>query len=54
VPNPFASAEPETRTTTITTVASPVVNVSVQNDLEALTQELAEIRQQIETLKGQS
>ncbi len=53
VPNPFASAELETRTTTITTVASPVVNVSVQNDLEALTQELAEIRQQIETLKGQ-
>ncbi|MGF1516606.1 MAG: hypothetical protein ACFCVB_02205 [Nodosilinea sp.] len=53
VPNPFTSAESETRTTTITTVASPVVNVSVQNDLEALTQELAEIRQEIETLKGQ-
>ena len=53
VPNPFTDAESETRTTTVTTVASPVVNVSVQNDLEALTQELAEIRQEIETLKGQ-
>lgn len=53
VPNPFAGAESETRTTTVTTVASPVVNVSVQHDLEALTQELAEIRLEIETLKGQ-
>ena len=52
VPNPFTDVESETRTTTVTTVASPVVNVSVQNDLEALTQELAEIRQEIETLKG--
>ncbi|TVQ08405.1 MAG: hypothetical protein EA368_11800 [Leptolyngbya sp. DLM2.Bin27] len=53
MPNPFTDASPEPRATTITTVASPVVNTSVQNDLEALTQELAAIRLEIELLKGQ-
>jgi polyhydroxyalkanoate synthesis regulator phasin len=53
VPNPFTSSSPEAGGPTITTVASPVVSTSVQSDLEALTQELAEIRQEIEVLKGQ-
>ncbi|WP_017298176.1 hypothetical protein [Nodosilinea nodulosa] len=53
MPNPFTSSASEPEVSTITTVASPVVNTSVQSDLEALTQELAEIRQEIESLKGQ-
>jgi polyhydroxyalkanoate synthesis regulator phasin len=53
MPNPFTDASPASRATTITTVASPVVNTSVQNDLETLTQELAAIRLEIEMLKGQ-
>ncbi|WOD38044.1 hypothetical protein [Nodosilinea sp. E11] len=52
VPNPFTSAPSETDGPTIITVASPVVDTSVQNDLEALTQELAAIRSEIEALKG--
>jgi polyhydroxyalkanoate synthesis regulator phasin len=52
VPNPFTGSGPEAGGPTITTVASPVVDTSVQNDLEALTQELAEIRREIEALKG--
>lgn len=52
VPNPFGGANPGARETTITTVASPVVNTAVQSDLEALTQELAAIRREIEALKG--
>ncbi|MFQ4137534.1 hypothetical protein PGN35_014550 [Nodosilinea sp. PGN35] len=52
MPNPFGSSSPEARQTTITTVASPVVNTAVQSDLEALTLELAAIRREIEALKG--
>lgn len=52
VPNPFTGSAPEAGGTTITTVASPVVNTSVQNDLEELTQELAAIRLEIEALKS--
>lgn len=54
MPNPFTSSNSDAEGTTITTVASPVVNASVQTDLETLTQELAEIRQEIEALKGQN
>lgn len=53
VPNPFTSSGPQSEGPTITTVASPVVSPSVQTDLEALTQELAEIRSEIEALKRQ-
>lgn len=53
MPNPFTSSGTATEGPTITTVASPVVDASVQSDLEALTQELAAIRQEIEALKGQ-
>lgn len=56
MPNPFtgSSSSPESGGTTITTVASPVVTTTVQTDLEDLIQELADIRQEIEMLKGQS
>ncbi|HSM81965.1 MAG TPA: hypothetical protein VLS96_09770 [Nodosilinea sp.] len=53
MPNPFTSSEPGAEGPTITTVARPVVNTSVQRDLEALTQELADIRREIDILKGQ-
>jgi polyhydroxyalkanoate synthesis regulator phasin len=51
LPSPFfdgsASSIP-----TVDTVATPVSDPTVQNDLAALTQELADIRQAIEDLKG--
>jgi polyhydroxyalkanoate synthesis regulator phasin len=53
MPNPFTTSGPGSEGPTITTVASPVVSSTVQSDLEALTQELADIRQEIELLKGQ-
>ena len=53
LPNPFTSSSSEAGGTTITTIASPVVNTTVQSDLDALTQELTEIRKEIEALKGQ-
>ncbi|WP_240966362.1 hypothetical protein [Nodosilinea sp. P-1105] len=37
---------------TVNTVATPVVDLSIQAELEALTQELTQIRQDIETLKA--
>lgn len=52
VPNPFGGSSPGVGETTITTIASPVVNNAVQSDLEALTLELAAIRREIEALKG--
>lgn len=52
MPNPFGGAGPASSETTITTVASPVVDTAVQSDLEALTLELAAIRREIEALKG--
>ncbi|MGB5972743.1 MAG: hypothetical protein WBG38_05465 [Nodosilinea sp.] len=54
MPNPFTNSSTETEGPTITTVASPVVDASVQGDLNALTEELAAIRQEIEALKGQN
>jgi polyhydroxyalkanoate synthesis regulator phasin len=52
VPNPFGGSD-EADGPTITTMASPVVDVTVQGELEALTLELAAIRLEIEALKGQ-
>ncbi|MBD2114525.1 MULTISPECIES: hypothetical protein [Cyanophyceae] len=52
VPNPFGGSGPAAGETTITTMASPVVDTAVQSDLEALTLELAAIRREIEALKG--
>jgi polyhydroxyalkanoate synthesis regulator phasin len=52
MPNPFGGAA-EPAGPTITTVASPVVSPSVQDDLAALTQELAAMRRDIEALKAQ-
>jgi polyhydroxyalkanoate synthesis regulator phasin len=52
VPHPCTSS-PEAAGPTIPTAATPVVDTSVQSDLEALTQELAAIREEIAALKGQ-
>jgi polyhydroxyalkanoate synthesis regulator phasin len=54
VPNLFnqGSAAPQSRT--VYTVATPVSDPSIQPELEALTQQLAEIRREIETLKQQN
>lgn len=52
MPNPFINSGATAEGPTVTTVASPVVEASVQNDLEALTQELAAIRKEIEALKA--
>lgn len=41
-------------TRTVNTVATPVVDPSIQPELEDLTRQLSEIRQQIEALKQQS
>ncbi|NJL49799.1 MAG: hypothetical protein HC929_23235 [Leptolyngbyaceae cyanobacterium SM2_5_2] len=49
VPNPFQSAT--SGMPTVDTIATPVADSSVQSDLVALTQELSEIRQEIEALK---
>ena len=50
MPNPFsdsASSPP-----TVDTVATPIADPTVQSDLAALTQELADVRQAIETLQA--
>lgn len=39
---------------TVNTVATPIVDPSIQSELETLTQQLAELRQEIETLKQQN
>lgn len=41
-------------TRTVNTVATPIVDPSIQPELEELTRQLNEIRQQIEALKQQS
>ena len=53
MPNPFTSSDSDSGGSTVITVATPVVSNSVQSELESLTQELAEIRQEIEALKTQ-
>lgn len=52
MPNPFTS-DPDASTQTVSAVATPVANSSVQSELEELTQELAAIRQDLEALKQQ-
>lgn len=49
IPSPFTPGGSDSPT--VDTVATPVATPSVQSDLAALTQELAEIRQAIEALK---
>jgi hypothetical protein len=49
MPNPFSP--PSADTASVDTVATPVVDLSIQTDLETLTQELAALRQDIEGLK---
>jgi polyhydroxyalkanoate synthesis regulator phasin len=53
VPNPFQTSGSASMPT-VDTVATPVADSGVQNDLAALTQELAEIRREIEALKEKS
>lgn len=52
LPSPFSdgSAHPPT----VDTVATPVADPTVQSDLAALAQELADIRQALEALKGEA
>jgi polyhydroxyalkanoate synthesis regulator phasin len=55
MPNPFDSSSPSPSTqSTVNTVATPIVDVTVQTELEALTLELTEIRKELEALKGES
>lgn len=51
LPNPF-SPTPASEAT-VDTYASPVADVSLQADLDSLTQELLTLREEIETLKSQ-
>ncbi|NER78335.1 MAG: hypothetical protein F6K42_01920 [Leptolyngbya sp. SIO1D8] len=51
MPNPFAPTPASDAT--VDTVASPVTDASMQAELDALTQELSVLRQEIETLKEQ-
>jgi polyhydroxyalkanoate synthesis regulator phasin len=52
MPNPFSAGDSSTMPT-VNTIATPVVDAAVQNELESLTQELAEIRTELESLKNQ-
>lgn len=54
LPSPFGASNGATSTATVNTVATPVVDSTVQADLDILTQDLAEIRQEIESLKDQN
>jgi polyhydroxyalkanoate synthesis regulator phasin len=54
VPNPFQGAGHSASVPTVDTVASPVVDSAVQNDLVALTQQLTQMRQEIDALKGET
>lgn len=51
LPSPFSS--PSSAPSTVDAVATPITDPTVQDDLAALTQELADIRQAIETLKAE-
>jgi len=50
MPNPFGQTSASEAT--VDTYASPVADMSVQVELDALTQELATLRQEIEALKA--
>lgn len=51
MPNPFFQGQTPASSQTVNTVAMPVVDITMQTELENLTQELAQIRQEIEALK---
>lgn len=51
VPNPFEESTGSNRT--VDTVATSVTDASTQAELEALTQELSTLRQEIDALKSQ-
>lgn len=51
MPNPFFQGQTPASSQTVNTVAMPVIDVTMQTELENLTQELAQIRQEIEALK---
>ncbi|MEO0984872.1 MAG: hypothetical protein AAFY20_04915 [Cyanobacteria bacterium J06639_14] len=51
IPNPFM--QPSASEATVETVAMPVADASMQAELDTLAQELAALRQEIETLKVQ-
>ncbi|MEM9008151.1 MAG: hypothetical protein AAGE59_32165 [Cyanobacteria bacterium P01_F01_bin.86] len=51
IPNPFM--QPPASEATVETVAMPVADASMQAELDTLAQELAALRQEIETLKVQ-
>ena len=54
MPNPFSpSSSSSSQATTVNTVATPVADSNVQADLQALTEQLASIRQEIEDLRTQ-
>lgn len=50
-PNPFAPND--AGSTTVNTVAQPVVDSSIQTEIKALTEQLSAIRHEIEQLKAQ-
>jgi polyhydroxyalkanoate synthesis regulator phasin len=50
MPSPFSHVD--SSSPTVDAVATPVADPTVQSDLAALTQELADVRQAIETLKA--
>ena len=52
MPSPF-SQDSSTSSQTVNTVAMPVVDITLQTELENLTQELKLIREEIEALKGE-
>lgn len=51
MPNPFQPSGGDMATRTVNTTAVPVADPSVTLELKALTQEIAQIRQEIEALK---
>ncbi|PSN19263.1 hypothetical protein C7271_08245 [filamentous cyanobacterium CCP5] len=51
MPNPFQPSENGGATQTVNTTAVPVADPSITLELKALTQEIAQIRQEIEALK---
>lgn len=53
MPNPFSPSSSSTQPRTVNAIATPITDPSIQPELEELTRQLAEIRQEIEALKQQ-
>jgi polyhydroxyalkanoate synthesis regulator phasin len=53
MPNPFQQAAGGSAAQTVNTTAVPVTDPSIQIELEELTQDIAQIRQEIESLKNE-